>query len=68
MAIDKDLPYRVAYDEAVRALSQQQGMIDSLRTRAGLLRYSVLQGPPETKRPSPMQPAEARDGLSVKAA
>lgn len=34
---DKDLPYRVAYDEAVRALSQQQGMIDSLRTRAGLL-------------------------------
>lgn len=34
---DKDLPYRIAYDEAVRALSQQQGMIDSLRTRAGLL-------------------------------
>jgi hypothetical protein len=31
------MPYRIAYDEAVRALSQQQGMIDSLRTRAGLL-------------------------------
>lgn len=27
----------MAYDEAVRALSQQQSMIDSLRTRAGLL-------------------------------
>lgn len=36
-AADEDLRYRVAYDEAVRALSQQQGMIDSLRTRAGLL-------------------------------
>jgi hypothetical protein len=34
---DKDFPYRIAYDEAVRALSQQQSMIDSLRTRAGLL-------------------------------
>jgi len=34
---DKESPYRIAYDEAVRALSQQQGMIDSLRTRAGLL-------------------------------
>ncbi len=34
---DEDLSYRIAYDEAVRALSQQQGMIDSLRTRAGLL-------------------------------
>jgi hypothetical protein len=33
----RDLSYRVAYDEAVRALSQQQSMIDSLRTRAGLL-------------------------------
>ncbi len=29
---DKDFPYRIAYDEAVRALSQQQSMIDSLRT------------------------------------
>lgn len=34
---DKDFPYRIAYNEAVRALSQQQSMIDSLRTRAGLL-------------------------------
>jgi hypothetical protein len=34
---DKELPYPIAYDEAVRALSQQQSMIDSLRTRAGLL-------------------------------
>jgi hypothetical protein len=34
---DKELPYRIAYDEAVRALSQQQESIDSLRTRAGLL-------------------------------
>jgi hypothetical protein len=33
---DKDLLYRVAYDEAVRALSEQQGVIDSFRTRAGL--------------------------------
>jgi hypothetical protein len=30
-------PYRIAYEEAVRALSQQHEMIDSLRTRAGLL-------------------------------
>ncbi len=37
MDTDKDFPYRIAYDEAVRALSQQQSMIDSLRTRAGLL-------------------------------
>jgi hypothetical protein len=34
---DKDLLYKVAYDEAVRALSEQQGVIDSFRTRAGLL-------------------------------
>lgn len=34
---DKDFPYQIAYDEAVRALSQQQSTIDSLRTRAGLL-------------------------------
>lgn len=34
---DKDSRYEIAYDEAVRALSQQQSMIDSLRTRAGLL-------------------------------
>ncbi len=29
--------YRIAYEEAVRALSLQHEMIDSLRTRAGLL-------------------------------
>ena len=34
---DKDILYRVAYDEAVRALSEQQVMIDSFRTRTGLL-------------------------------
>ena len=34
---DKDILYKVAYDEAVRALSEQQGVIDSLRTRAGIL-------------------------------
>lgn len=34
---DKDRLYKVAYDEAVRALSEQQGVIDSFRTRAGLL-------------------------------
>jgi hypothetical protein len=35
--IGDDVRYRIAYDEAVRALSQQESMIDSLRTRAGLL-------------------------------
>ena len=34
---DKDILYRVAYDEAVRALSEQQDVIDSFRPRAGLL-------------------------------
>jgi hypothetical protein len=34
---DKNILYKVAYDEAVRALSEQQGVIDSFRTRAGLL-------------------------------
>ncbi len=34
---DNDLLYKVAYDEAVRALSEQQAVIDSFRTRAGLL-------------------------------
>ncbi len=34
---DKDLLYEVAYGEAVRALSEQQGVIDSFRNRAGLL-------------------------------
>lgn len=32
-----DQLYKVAYDEAVRALSEQQAMIDSFRNRAGLL-------------------------------
>lgn len=35
--MDKDLLYKVAYDEAVRALTEQRGVIDSFRTRAGLL-------------------------------
>jgi hypothetical protein len=34
---DKDLLYKISYEEAVRALSEQQGVIDSFRTRAGLL-------------------------------
>jgi len=34
---DKSILYKVAYDEAVRALSEQQEVIESLRTRAGLL-------------------------------
>lgn len=34
---DKDILYGVAYDEAVRALSEQQAVIDSFRTRAGLV-------------------------------
>lgn len=34
---DKDILYKVAYDEAVRALSEQQGAIDGFRSRAGLL-------------------------------
>ena len=29
--------YRIAYEEVVRALSQRQSMIESLRSRAGLL-------------------------------
>lgn len=32
-----DLLYKVAYDEAVRALAEQQEVIESLRGRAGLL-------------------------------
>jgi hypothetical protein len=34
---DKDVLYKVAYEEAVRALSEQRVAIDSLRARAGLL-------------------------------
>lgn len=33
----KDLLYKVAYDEAVRALSEQQAELDSFRTRGGML-------------------------------
>lgn len=35
--MSQDLLYKVAYDEAVRALSEQQTVIDSFRSRAGLL-------------------------------
>ena len=35
MAVDE--LYKVAYDEAVRALSEQQAVVESFRTRAGLL-------------------------------
>ncbi|HET7416248.1 MAG TPA: hypothetical protein VFJ61_01285 [Solirubrobacterales bacterium] len=33
----KDLLYKVAYDEAVRALSEQAAVVDGLRSRAGVL-------------------------------
>lgn len=35
--MSNDLLYKVAYEEAVRALSEQQVVLDSFRTRAGLL-------------------------------
>jgi hypothetical protein len=35
--VTDDLLYKVAYDEAVRALSEQRTVIESLRVRAGLL-------------------------------
>jgi hypothetical protein len=38
---DKDILYRLAYDEAVRALSEQRAEIDSFRSRAGLLLSST---------------------------
>ncbi|HET9593694.1 MAG TPA: hypothetical protein VFP17_12345 [Solirubrobacterales bacterium] len=41
MSADKDILYKVAYDEAVRALSEQQSAADSFRTRAGLLLSST---------------------------
>ncbi|MEX2106956.1 MAG: hypothetical protein WD810_08670 [Solirubrobacterales bacterium] len=34
---NKDILYKVAYEEAVRALSNQQAAIESFRARAGLL-------------------------------
>src|SRR6185437_13260398 len=48
----KTFPAKSPYDEAVRALSQQQSMIDSLRTRAGLLapRLGVHGEPSERNR------------------
>ena len=39
---DKDILYRVAYEEAVRALAEQQAEIDSFRSRAGLLFSSAM--------------------------
>lgn len=35
--MNTDLLYQVAYDEAVRVLSEQRAMIESFRNRAGLL-------------------------------
>lgn len=35
--VSSDLLYKVAYEEAVRALSEQRAVIESLRVRAGLL-------------------------------
>jgi hypothetical protein len=35
--VSHDLLYKVAYDEAVRALSERRAEIDSFRSRAGLL-------------------------------
>lgn len=38
---DNSLVHEIAYSEAVRALSEQHGVIDSFRTRAGLLLSSA---------------------------
>lgn len=38
---DNDILYRVAYEEAVRALAEQQAEIESFRNRAGLLLSST---------------------------
>jgi len=35
--VSSDALYKIAYEEAVRALSEQQAAIESVRTRAGLL-------------------------------
>ena len=35
--MDTENSYKLAYDEAVRALQQQQSRLDNLRTRAGIL-------------------------------
>jgi hypothetical protein len=36
-AMPHDTLYKLAYDEAVRALSEQQAIVESLRSRAGVL-------------------------------
>jgi hypothetical protein len=41
VSADKDILYRIAYDEAVRALSEQQAVTDGFRSRAGLLLSST---------------------------
>jgi hypothetical protein len=38
---DKDVLYRVAYEEAVRALSRQMALLESFRSRAGILLSST---------------------------
>lgn len=64
--VDERTPYELAYQEAVRALSQQQSVLDNFRTRAGARRLlSMASTPqpvprPEPQRPSPMKP-EGRD-------
>ena len=47
LPVARDQLYEVAYDEAVRALSEQQAAIDNLRARAG-----VLFRPPQSRPPS----------------
>jgi hypothetical protein len=39
---DKDALYKVAYDEAVRALSEQQAAVDSVRGHAGYLLSAAM--------------------------
>jgi hypothetical protein len=41
VAIRDDAVYEIAYEEAVRALSEQHGVIESFRARAGLLLSSA---------------------------
>jgi hypothetical protein len=49
--VSKDVLYKVAYEETVRALSEQRAIVDSFRNRAGLLFSAAavtasLLGPP----------------------
>jgi hypothetical protein len=37
VVVNQDPLYKVAYDEAVRALSEQQAAIDDFRSRVGIL-------------------------------